>query len=316
MASISYPRPGYHDGHITSVEQERLLAVAAPDGVYGHPSDPAVVYADGTGGRVVKIRAGSRARVRASLWESGDTDIAVSVAENTSGLPRVDRVVLRLDRSAGFQLTEHVITGVPAQNPSPPALTRKYGEAEAYDLPMARVRVEPGAAAITADKVTRECWYLGEDGQILCTPSTLPPAAPNRQVWDTTAARLLISDGTRWIIASEDTGWAPVTAAPGWAADGTGLYVRRLNGSVHLSMVLRRTGAKLTAGTDSLLCQLPAGFAPDGDQYGLAYTDGANLARIRVGASVTLVNYSVDILTGRYLTLEAFSAPAALRYLS
>lgn len=199
MASNSYPRTGYASGAITSVEHERLTHRTAPDGVYGVPSDTPVTYADGTGTRVVKIRSGRYALVRGSLYDSGTTDISITLDANASGNPRIDMIVLRLDRS-GYTVTEAKITGTPAASPVAPALTYNTGGSGFWDFPLAEVAVANGATVITAGNVTPRAWYIQDDGQILCTASTRPQHEHGRRIYQTDTGLWYYSDGSAWKI--------------------------------------------------------------------------------------------------------------------
>jgi len=299
---ISYPRPGHNSGAVTNWEHELLAAVGAPDGVFGAPGDPPVVYADGTGGLAVKIRAGKRGRLRGSVWDTGDSDIVVPLAANTSGSPRIDLIVARLDRPSGYEVTEHVITGTPASSPTVPSPTRQITPSGVYDLPLAAVRVEPGASAITGDKVTPLHWWLGNDGQIRCTSSTRPPHSAGLTIWED--GRLLVSTGTQWRAVSEETGWVNGAAASGWSASV--FQVRRTGRLVESRIQVMRTGGDLSPGADVQIGTIPVGYRPTGLLWILGFSDGNQLARVRAEADgrLILINHG-GIKRGHTLTLQS-----------
>jgi hypothetical protein len=199
VASISYPRAGYNSGAISSVEHERLTHPTAPDGVYGTPADQPLAYADGTGTRVVKIRNTRYALVRGSLYDSGASDISITLDANSSGNPRIDMIVLRLDRS-GYTVTETKITGTAAASPSPPALTYNTGATGFWDFPVAEVAVANGATALAAGTVTPRAWYTNDDGIILCTATTRPQHQAGRRMYQTDTGLWYFSDGSSWKI--------------------------------------------------------------------------------------------------------------------
>lgn len=270
MASISYPRPGYNGGFINNIEQERLLRVTSPEGVYGYPTDTPVVYADGTGGRVAKIRAGKHARVRASFYDTGPVDFAMPpLAENTSGQPRIDLIVARLDRAGGFVVKEWAITGVPAAQPVTPSWVRGFGDADVYDIPLARVRVENGANAITADKVTPLNWWVGDDGQIRCTSTTRPLHQAGRTIWEHDTGRQMFSDGTNWRVLFEDTGQLNMTQPTGWGSSAN--FIRRRSGIVTAALSVTRTGANVASNSVVQVATIPDGFRPPENFEGPAY---------------------------------------------
>lgn len=198
MASISYPRAGYNSGAITSVEHERLTHTTAPDGILGTPGT-AMVYADGTGTRVVKVRANQYALVRGSLYDSGASEISISLDANASGNPRIDMIVLRLDRS-GYTVTETKITGTAAASPVAPALTYDTGATGFWDFPLAEVLVANGATTISAGNVTPRAWYQNQDGQTLCTAATRPQHHAGRRIYQTDTNLWYYSDGASWKI--------------------------------------------------------------------------------------------------------------------
>ena len=69
--------------------------------------------------------------------------------------PRIDRIVLRLDRRiAARYVKPMVLMGTAAANPQPPALTRN--ENEVYELSLAQIRVNAGARFITSVNITDE----------------------------------------------------------------------------------------------------------------------------------------------------------------
>lgn len=204
MASNSYPRTGYNSGAITSVEHERLVHATAPDGVIGTPADSPVCYADGTGTRAVKVRADKRALVRGSHYDSGSSEITLNLAANGSGNPRIDTIVLRLDRS-GYTVTEAIVQGTPAASPVAPTLTRDLGATGVWEFPLVDVAVANGATTISSGNLTTRHWYVQEDGLIVCTATTRPPHAAGRRFFQTDTGLFYFSDGTNYKIDGEWT---------------------------------------------------------------------------------------------------------------
>jgi len=79
----------------------------------------------------------------------------VRIEEAHPSMPRIDRIVLRLDRRiAARYLRPVAIMGVAAHTPEPPPLTRT--ENEVYELSLAQVRVNAGARNITAANISDE----------------------------------------------------------------------------------------------------------------------------------------------------------------
>ncbi|MFB6392641.1 hypothetical protein [Polymorphospora lycopeni] len=252
MAESSYPDPS-----VTQLQHERLLGRLGPSGLLGSPADLPLVYADGTGTRTTKIRANRQALVEGYGWENDGVEVTKTHAANSSGQTRIDVVVLRLSRST-WDVTSQIVQGTPGAGP--PAVTMQTGSSGVWELPVADVAVASGATTFAGSVVTPRAWYVGDDGQIICTSTTRPPHSPGRQITETNTGQVLVSVGSQWLILREDTGWVPLTPAAGWGARL--LQVRRLNGQVTLWCNVRRTGSTLAANTTSIITTLPTGFRP------------------------------------------------------
>ncbi len=99
----------------------------------------------------VRIVAG-RAIIRSKVyWLDADTTLTIS--DNTSGNPRIDRVVLEADW-ATQTVRLKVLEGTPAASPSAPALTQVDGTL--WQLPLAQVAVANGFTSITNSDITDE----------------------------------------------------------------------------------------------------------------------------------------------------------------
>lgn len=224
MVSISYPSPAYNAGTVTDLEFERLSASQAPDGLIGYPTDPALVYANGSGTRVVRIRPNRRGLVRGFEYDSGPSELTLTLAANTSGVTRVDLIVLRLDR-ATWTVKEAVVQGTPGSGaPSP---TQNTGSIGVWELPLAEVTVTNGATTLSAGTVVPVAWYLGDDGQILCTDETRPPTAEGRmftevdtdRTWHGNPLRLLVTPVTVSSRSARDSFPNKYEGLPFWRSD-------------------------------------------------------------------------------------------------
>ncbi|WP_292485587.1 hypothetical protein [Methanohalobium sp.] len=89
----------------------------------------------------------------------------LSISSNSTGDPRIDRIVVRLDNSNN-QVTSEVLEGTAAADPSPPSLTRND---TVWELSLAQVYVASGTSEITNSDITDE-----RDDQTLCGLSTHP----------------------------------------------------------------------------------------------------------------------------------------------
>lgn len=282
MAQSSWPAPA--DGRVvTDVEYEMLAAHFSGDGVYGDPSDPAVVTAGV--GLTVNVRADVFASVRGHGWTSGSTGDALDIAPNSSGTTRVDRIVLRLDRST-WTVRAVVKEGVPDEGP--PVLTT--GDAfTTYEVLLANVTVLNGANSVT---VTRGERYVGTRLRpTTSTALTNPNPRLSDMIWETDTRRLRIYDGSSWLTIYSDSGEIDCGLALGaWSSNAQHILQER-NGSVHLRLgSWTREAATLAAATESRLPVLiPAAYRhPTRDQYGLGYiTGGEQIARFIIYSANT-----------------------------
>lgn len=297
MAEDSWPSATHASGSVTQNELDRLIGYGVSSGLVGLPSSLPAIYADSSG-MIVKIRADQYAKVLGRVWSSGSTITTKTISSNSSGQPRIDRVVLRYTYST-HDIRVAVIAGAPAATPLPPALTNQFGSG-VWELPMAKIAVANGATGLAASTVTWEGWYLATDGSIVCESTTRPPLAlvsDGTRITEEDTNRTLAKIGGAWypLANGEDTGWQEMAAATGWAASVA--QYRRLSGVVHLSPAFQRTGASLTtANADSVLTTLPTGYRPP---FTLRYP--AHIGTINGSISVAMVNLYTD---GRLILTE------------
>ncbi|MDR2505265.1 MAG: hypothetical protein LBD16_04075 [Oscillospiraceae bacterium] len=124
----------------------RMFACVVTNGVHPMPGDCLMVMAGG--GFTVNLRPGScvingRLGVNAAAKQ-------LTLDAPDANLPRVDSVVLRLDTLAR-DITEAVLAGTPAQNPTPAALTR---DGDIYELCAAQILIAPQSEAIYQSAIT------------------------------------------------------------------------------------------------------------------------------------------------------------------
>lgn len=176
---------------ITEARWDAMFTALLTDGPINDVMNELEVFADSSGMQV-KIRSG-RAHIQGK-WLNSDAEESLAIAANGSGNPRIDRVVLRLDRTADTLILA-VLQGTPAGSPSAPALTQTTSGI--YEVSLAQVAVADGASTIAAGNVTDE----------------------------RTFASAQISPGGVTVLASDDLTGADFTVASGAFADVTGLAV-------------------------------------------------------------------------------------------
>ncbi|MFI9600319.1 hypothetical protein ACIHCX_10640 [Streptomyces sp. NPDC052043] len=275
MAQDSWPSPAHNARGVTDTEYEKIAARFSDDGVYGSPSDAAVVAAGA--GLAVNIRADVYASVRGHAWTSGTSTVSLPVGSNTAGQTRTDRVVLRLDRST-WTVRAAVKPGTPGG--SAPTLAQQTGDTGTYEIPLARVTVLNGASAVS---VAREELYVGSRVRSCTSSSRNPSPARGEMCFETDTGIVRVWTGTAWKIVYEDSGTIVVDAAvSGWSAT-SGSVLQKHNGVVYMRLGnFNRTGANLAAGTESRLPVLiPAAYRhPNRDHSVMAYTTGVEISRL------------------------------------
>lgn len=106
------------------------------------------VFADSTGMQV-KLRSG-KAYIQGHFFKR-DAEAALAIPAAHATLPRIDLVVLRLERSANAMYPA-VIQGTAAASPVVPSPV--VTDSDVYDIPLAQVAVGAAVSTITAGNVT------------------------------------------------------------------------------------------------------------------------------------------------------------------
>ncbi|MFG2679170.1 hypothetical protein [Streptomyces sp. NPDC048392] len=271
MVQLSWPSPGYNSRAVNDSEYEALSARFADDGIDGRPSDPAVVTAGA--GLSVNVRADVYGNVRGRAWSSGSTTVNLPVEANVSGSTRIDRIVLRLDRSA-WTVRAVVKAGTPGAGA--PALSQTLGETGVYEVPVARATVLAGAAAVS---VTREELYIGTRFRPCTSSSRNPIPVVGEFGVETDTGRVIKWNGASWVVIFGEPGEITVNASvSGWTPTFDSTLEYDAN-TVHLRLgTFTRTGGSLSAATDSRLPVLiPASYRnPNRLVRTLAYITGAS----------------------------------------
>lgn len=259
MAEDSWPSPNHNARAVSDAEYDQLVPSYVTSGVIGVPTDPSVVFGDGSA-RVAQIRSGKFALVRGRLWSSGGSTVSKTIAANASGSTRIDLVVLRYNKTT-FDVRSFVIGGTPGAGPPLPV-----NDSSSYDIPLAQVRVGNGVSVINGADVTAVAYFLGPQS-IVCTSTTRPPHAAGRPIFETDTGKSYVSTGSKWLLTSEDTGDLNIplvsggSIGGGWSANASA--VRRINGIVYTQISLHRTAGPIPAGGGAqTLCTLPTGFRP------------------------------------------------------
>lgn len=141
------------DRKYTADEFAEYFRTLIDGGVWGDQLNALQVTADG-GGMYVYVDTG-RAFIEGYYYENdAQMQLTIDAADPTN--PRIDRVVLRLDRATNRAIQAVVKKGTPAASPIPPDLTRDLAGSGIYEISLAKVYVDAGTGVIATDKVTDE----------------------------------------------------------------------------------------------------------------------------------------------------------------
>jgi hypothetical protein len=177
---------------ITNIaDWERLdEAYGVPDGVNGSPGGTELKVSLNSGARTAVCAPGD-ALIKGQLW--GCTSNVSTAIPAAAGNPRIDRLVLRLDRQATTSATvvqPVVITGTPASNPNPPTLK---DDTRFKDIPLGQWQANVDGSLVALLDI-RQFWsavYLFTSGQ--------RPTPPKKAIgYESNTDSLMVYNGSTW----------------------------------------------------------------------------------------------------------------------
>lgn len=193
MADLDEFRP--FDSGIGKVNNEaqlrELFRGMADNGVDFGFANGFSVYGDSSG-RQVKVRTG-RAWVDGHYGES-TSEKTIPLTTNTSGNPRIDRIVLRVSPTEN-KISIEVVVGTPAATPSAPALTQS--PTGVYEITLAQVAIANGYSTVAAGDVTDERTLYTNSPRLFTPPyceltrtasQTITHDAATKVTWDSEVA--------------------------------------------------------------------------------------------------------------------------------
>lgn len=317
MAETSFPVAG--GAGVTDAAYERLMGPVTGSGRYGFNltsgqlSTP-LIFADNTG-RQVKAYANQSAIVRGFRWESGTTPPVLALDANTSGNPRLDLIVLRLDRS-NYTVRLGKTNGTPGSVPAAPSPIQDASSSGVWELPVATVRVTSsgttGLPSIASTDVTDLSWWLSPPGIVVKSGNgPIPSHGMFGHNYDT--GRTYRAVGSTWQLLGEHGSMTKLAPAGGWTADN--LYARRVNGFVYFQATITLNVAARPAGTDLTVCTLPATFRPDNhDIAGTGWMSPGQVCKVYISGStgtVVVREYTQTFPQNGTLTISPITWPAA-----
>lgn len=149
MTRTSFPFEQGAGRQVTKDQWEYMMSAIMLSGVIKGFMSELAPFGDSSG-RFVKVNSG-QAWLQGTVFRS-DAVEALAIAANGSGQARIDRLVVRLNRTS-YIADFVVLQGTPAASPSAPAISR---DTQYYDLALAQIAVASGASTITAGNVTDE----------------------------------------------------------------------------------------------------------------------------------------------------------------
>lgn len=147
MAEQAYPFDAGSGASTNEAQWQAMARNFAGTGVIDGRLNELVVSADGSG-MTVSVATGD-AFLEGFFYRS-DAVKALTIATANATSPRIDTVVVRLDRTANTAALA-VVTGTAASVPASPALTQTDA---LYELPLANIAVPAAAGVIAAGGVT------------------------------------------------------------------------------------------------------------------------------------------------------------------
>ncbi|MEU2764248.1 hypothetical protein [Streptomyces sp. NPDC007094] len=301
MAQNSWPSPSYNTRAVTDAEYEAMAARFSGDGVYGDPTDAAVV--SGGIGLNVDIRPGVSASVRGHAWTSGTSTVTLPITANASGQTRIDRVVLRLDRS-DWTVRAVVKEGTPGAGV--PALTQDSGDTGVWEILLAGVTVQTGAGSVT---VTRGELYVGT--RVRPALSSHRNIAPElgELAYETDTGRLSMHTGSGiWTALYEDSPEVSLGAGYStWTDEGQAVG-KRAGSVVSLRISKRRTGSTFnqTDADGSKLATVPASLrnTARNQYFACVFSSGVTgRVEVRTDGGIWVRMISANVTVGHTLSL-------------
>ncbi|MFB7162339.1 hypothetical protein [Streptomyces sp. NPDC056242] len=277
MAQDSWPSPAHNSRAVTDTEYEKIAARFSDDGIWGNPTDTAVVSAGS--GLSVNVRLGLYGSVRGHAWYSGTSAVNLTIGANASGSTRVDRIVLRLDRSTW---TVRAVPKAGTPGSGAPALTQQTGDTGVYEIPLARVTVLNGGSAVS---VAREELYIGTRLRPCLSSARNPSPVLGEVAFETDTGRLILWNGSSWSTAYDSSGSVSADSAlSAWEITVESVLEKR-SGNVHVRLgTFKRKGGALAGPTDARLPVLiPSAYRhPTRNMYAMAYITGAEVGRLTI----------------------------------
>lgn len=291
-------------GTVQEASFSQMMSAVGGNGIVGSYAGTGFAATRVPGSRSMSIQAGT-------CWAPGvfvtmdATTTSPAAAANTSGLPRIDLVVMRINWSTHAAALIN-IAGTPNANPVAPSYNTSPGVL--FDIPLRQSLLPSGDADYTAVNIAagdRRYWLV--DGTF-AQPSgrVLPDSAAGRLVTIPDAGKILLSqnDTSRWTFNAEsDTGWEDLSASvpSGWIGGTSGVpqFKGRIrNGVAYLKFSWQKVAASITDQTFDW--SVPSKYIPTTDMPFVAMSTGPEVP-VLLTIGTPCHAYSVTNNAGQYI---------------
>lgn len=169
MAENAYPFDSGTGSVITENDWSNLASTWQDDGIIqgDYFGGTLVVY---TNVELNKVHLNTGAAMLKGFRYENTQDLIIPFATGNVTNPRIDRVVLRLDRNANT-IRAVLIQGTPAVSPTLPALTNAF---PIFEMPLAQIKVIANATTVASADITYDYSVVGKRVQASAAIASLP----------------------------------------------------------------------------------------------------------------------------------------------
>lgn len=289
-------------GTVQEASFSKMMSAVGGHGLIGTYAGTGFAASRVAGARSMSVQAGA-------CWAPGvyvemdATTTSPAAAANTSGLPRIDVVAMRIDWVAHTATLVNV-AGSPNANPVPPAYantsTTLYNQPGVkFDIPLRQSLLPSGDADYTAANIAagdRRVW-LQDGTAIQNSAANLPPLVPGRLVVHPETGNISVGGTTKYfdVNAAIDTGWQllAITAPGGFT--GT-VYGYKRDGVAEIQITWTKGTGSATDATFAV--QLPDGWFPATRDITRTIWAGGNPVRVYIGGVTGQMNFNHVTVAG------------------
>lgn len=170
-------------GSVTEAEWRQMARLWLSGGVIRGELDGGAVSQHAAGANKSVDVASLQAWVDGHFFQS-DAVENLTIADNASGNPRIDRIVIHADFTANT-IALQVVQGTAAATPTPPALTQS---SSAWEIPLAQVAVANGFTSIADANITDDREYAAGIQDWQHVPGTLTYSSADGHTFVATAS--------------------------------------------------------------------------------------------------------------------------------